>query len=288
MTEKINAENGTTEKATNAITTPGLDDAANINILIGVPAYGGIVNWRCCLTLIGITKLLTEQGIQHHLEFIAGASLIPAVRNFFANLALFHTHPVNQKRFTHLLMIDADGSFDADAVLEMLKANQPIVVLPFSRKDICWPNVSRAVKSGIPNEYLPEYSGMAVIIPVDKNINVKEPTPVTVAGTGCILIQTTVLLGLLDRHPDWAYFPGQYEKQTRDVSVSGGIAIDFFHVGIDRATGEYMAEDYFFVSEARKAGFETFILPWIKTTHTGQYDFQCNVPAHIALRKEAA
>jgi hypothetical protein len=257
-------------------------------ILIGIPAYGGIVNWRFCLTLVGITKLLTERGIQHHVEFVAGSSLVSVVRNFFANLALFHCHPVTYKRFTHVLMIDADGSFDADAVLEMLKANKPITVLPFCRKDICWPNVARAVKAGIPNEYLSEYSGMAVIIPENKQININEPTPVKVAGTGCMLIETTVFLGLMKKHPEWAYFPGPHERMFRDVSVSDGISFDFFHLGVNQKTGEYDAEDYFFVNAAREAGFQCFILPWIKTTHTGAYDFNCNVPAFIKLKKETA
>jgi hypothetical protein len=162
----------------------------NTNVLIGIPCFGGNINSRCTKTLIRIAKLLTELGIQHHIEFLAGCSLIPQARNMFANLALFHLNPANHKPLSHLLMIDADGSFDASAVVEMIKANKPITLLPFSRKEICWENIARAVKAGVPNERLSDYNGIAMINPVDKRIKVNEPSPVTVAGTGCILIQT--------------------------------------------------------------------------------------------------
>jgi hypothetical protein len=91
----------------------------------------------------------------------------------------------------------------------------------------------------------------------------------------------------MERHPDWVYRPSQRENEFRDVSLSSGISVDFFHVGVNRETGEYDSEDYFFVAAARGAGFEAFMLPWITTTHTGSYDFHCNVPAFVKL-KEAA
>jgi hypothetical protein len=95
----------------------------------------------------------------------------------------------------------------------------------------------------------------------------------------------------MTKHPEWAYNPGMHERQARDISLSEGIGMDFFHVGVNAETGEYDYEDYFFVNAARQAGFKAFILPWIKTTHSGVYEFHCNVPAMVKLNqagKEAA
>jgi hypothetical protein len=42
---------------------------------------------------------------------------------------------------------------------------------------------------------------------------------------------------------------------------SEGDAYDFFQVGRDPATGYYLSEDYWFAAEAKKLGFETYLLP---------------------------
>jgi hypothetical protein len=275
-------------------TAPATTDATphpneNTNILLGVPCYGGNINWHCTKTLIGIATLLAELRIQYYFAFMPQCSLVMQARNMLANLALFHKHPLNKNFFSHLLMIDADGSFEASAVMEMLKANRDIVALPFSQKFISWENIARMLKAGVPPERLPDYNGMAMIIPVNPGkIQMHEPTEVLVAGTGAMLIKKEVFVGLMEKHPEWAYRPVLSEIQARDMSFSNGMAFDFFHAGLNRETGQYDGEDYAFVRAAREAGFSAYMLPWITTTHTGPYDFHCNIPAFTKLTKEAA
>jgi hypothetical protein len=77
-------------------------------------------------------------------------------------------------------------------------------------------------------------------------------------GTGVMLIQVSVLRALADANPDWKYRIGASEIQFRG---SEGDAYDFFQVGRDPATGYYLSEDYWFAAEAKKLGFETYLLP---------------------------
>jgi hypothetical protein len=163
----------------------------------------------------------------------------------------------------------------------MLKADRPIVVLPFSRKDICWSNIVRAVKAGIPEERLSEFNGHAMITSLDQKISLKEPTPVSVSGAGCILIQRAVLEGLMEKHPEWSYRPDA-EKRLRNIQSP--LVFNFFQACVNKA-GEYVGEDFFFVAAAREAGFQTYMLPWIETTHSGVYDFHSNVSAYAKLKE---
>jgi hypothetical protein len=257
---------------------------------VGIPAYGNNIHVRCCQTLISIALLLTEEGIAHHINFVKGISVISTVRNIFANLALFHTNPANQKPFSHLLMIDGDGSFDATAITDMIRTNRPIVVLPFTGKGIAYENIARAVKAGIPEDKLSEYNGQPCIIPVPtptNEVNVTEPIEVLLHGTGAMLIRKEVLVGLMEQHPEWIYYPTLAEKNARDISVSHGIGVDFFHIGVNPETREYDSEDYSFVASARKAGYACYCLPGIRTVHSGNCDYICNVPSFLNLMAAA-
>jgi hypothetical protein len=50
-------------------------------------------------------------------------------------------------------------------------------------------------------------------------------------------------------------------------------AYDFFQLGVNRETRHYDPEDFRFCIDARKMGFETWLLPWAVTTRAGSYEF---------------
>src|SRR5262249_47544701 len=113
------------------------------NILIAVPCFGGMIQWRCAATLVDLDRRMNAAHVLRSFSFIANESLIPRARNRCANLALLGSD-TNGKPYSHLFFIDADVSFNADDVASMLRLNKPITVLPYSLKGIDWNNVAES------------------------------------------------------------------------------------------------------------------------------------------------
>src|SRR6516225_5123855 len=101
-----------------------------MNILIAIPCYGGVVQAECMMSLIQLHQLLTLKRIEHTISAHSD-SLVTRVRNHFANMAAFDSD-AKQNRFTHLLQIDADSRFQPADILRMLELDRPIVGLPYA------------------------------------------------------------------------------------------------------------------------------------------------------------
>jgi hypothetical protein len=250
---------------TNSSTPPSVET----NILTAVPAFGGLIHWRCFGTLLEVDRRMNEAGILHSFNVISHESLIPRARNWFANLALLGAD-ANAKPYSDLLFVDADISSNPDDVAAMLRADKPNRLPAIIRKGINWPTVVEAVKKGVTAEELPQFTGSPVLgFHNDKPFSMNEPTSVEVAGTGAMLIKISVLKAMAETHSEWKYKPGPPEQKyrTSHSHIWNDEAFDFFQIGVDPETRYYLSEDYFFVIEARKLGLETFVLPWAKTVH---------------------
>jgi hypothetical protein len=257
----------------------GKPDYSKYNVLVAVPAFGGMVQYRCTNSLIQLGNFFTEHGIAHRIQFISNDALIPRVRTRFANIAVFDPDKAGRK-FTHLLFIDADIQFNAPDILTMLTAEKPIIALPYSKKGINWQAVANAAKRGIPPAGLHQVAGVACI-DYDGPFDVSKITQIRHAGTGAMLIQTSALIKMAEAHPEWKYKMCAAEIADRGTKETE--AVDFFRIGIYPGTSEYLSEDYFFIEDARKCGFETYLVPWAITNHTGSYEYMMCFPAIAQL-----
>jgi len=208
-----------------------------MNILIGLPCYGGMVQAETMLSMIGLHRLLSLKRIEHTIAATGNESLITRVQNYFANLAVFETDSKGRP-FTHLLFIDADSRFSATDILKMIEANKPIIALPYAMKEVQWSTVGQAARLGIPDGLLEHYVGEPNIngtfVPVD------EITKIDQVGAGTMLIDTTVFHTMVAKHPDWKY--RLYPSEIKQVLGDGGnrdYAFDFFQCGIESQTRLY-------------------------------------------------
>jgi hypothetical protein len=261
----------------------------SLNICIGIPAYSNQVHSRCTQTLIWMDRVLNKAGISHYFRFLGNESLIPRARAFFANMAAFDTDETGQ-RYSHLLFMDADLSWDPNVVLTMLKVDQGIVALPYSLKTINWAQVVEAVKNGVTAEQLPRFIGTPVVAMHNQSFQVNEPTAVRSAGIGAVLMKVSVLESLAAANAAWKYQIGEAEIRWRQ-SVPGAVvsdkAFDFFKIGPDVESGLYLSEDFAFMEAARKIGFETFLLPWVRTIHSGAFNYEMDISAIGSLSNKA-
>ena len=101
-------------------------------LLIGTPSSNGTVSFNHLTSLLALQEVLQPAGITVRFEHVAGESLISRARNFIANTFLWQT------TCSHLLFIDSDIGFPAEAALRYLQADLDIIcgIYPLKRLDI--------------------------------------------------------------------------------------------------------------------------------------------------------
>jgi hypothetical protein len=243
------------------------------NVLIGVPCFGGNIQQRTVSLLMSLSSSLSNAKIPHQTHFVAGESLITRARNHLASIATF-SHDSAGRQFSHLMFIDADISFHPEYVFKMLKANLPIVALPYSLKKLDWRCIADAAKRVSP-ESLPFFAGDPVIVSDSSFAIDDKPVPVRAAGTGAMLISVGVFKAFVAAHPNRkyksrsSYSPGPQSQPDWNY--------DFFRTEI--LDNDYLSEDYAFCEESARLGFGTFLLPMAVTRHTGLYDYTMDMSA---------
>jgi hypothetical protein len=249
------------------------------SVLVAVPTHSGDLKHRTVLSLISTLDKFRSNGVRYELEIIPGCAYVQLVRNVFANRAAFDLNR-SGRPYSHLLFIDADGAFSADDVLTLLKADKPIAALPFSAKFIDWNGVAKAVRAGVAPAHLVEYAGSPILS--GESFPVNSLSTVARIGTGVMLIEVRVLKALAESHPEWRFKNDKFGWGIAS-NLNREHAYEFFKVGICPETENMVGEDFFFCNEARKLGFETWVLPNARTVHTGSADYVCNMPALASL-----
>jgi hypothetical protein len=153
--------------------------------------------------IIELDRLFNNKSIAHNISLIWNESLVTRARNRFANTAAFDTDGVGRK-FSHLLLIDSDVTFDPQDILKMLEADKPICALPFARKNVQWPQIAEAARLGVPDCLLENFVGDPCINH-SKPIGLDGIQQIGQTGTACMLINTKIFHAMAEKHPDWKY-----------------------------------------------------------------------------------
>lgn len=249
---------------------------ATPHVFIGTPMYGGLAHAAHMRSVIDLVMLLRDEGVGAEWHYVAHQSLIPVARNMLVGRFLQCTV------CTHLLFLDADIGFQAHDILAMLRLDKELVGAPYAKKGINWANVAAAARSdpGGDPRLLADVAGTYVINFPEGTANIKlgEPVEVKELGTGLLLIARSVFDKLAVAYPDRWYVPDEDEAGTRGGDAPVRLWA-FFDAGVDPATGRYLSEDYFFCALWRALGGRVWMCPWVRTTHTGTFDFQGNLQA---------
>lgn len=255
-------------------------DPSTINLLIGTPCYGGVSHVAYNRAIRALLALLREHKVRHQILESTSESLIPRARNVYGNVTAWDSSP-DGDHYTHLLFVDADICFNPVNVIQMLGWNKDVVALPYPCKSINWNNIVDAVRIGITEPGLLSRMGSRPIVNTSGtgiSFNVSEPVKFPQLGTGILLIKREVFLKFAeDPKRKYRLMEGEKFYGARDW------AYDFFQSGINSALPfdqrYYDSEDYRFCIDANALGFETWLLPWAVTSHTGNYEFVMDLPA---------
>ena len=231
-------------------------------LMIATPMYGGMCTGHYVSGLLGTLNKMRQVGVPVYWAQIMNESLITRARNELARLFL-------EKGFDYLMFIDADISFDGQAVATLMAADKDIVCGIYPKKEVDWKKVAEAAKLG--KETLADYGGAFVFNMEGNRAETNEDGCIEIrhGGTGFMLIKRRVFEGLIPHVP--TYRTSSYKDPATGEYVKP-LTHEFFATSIDD-TGALLSEDYHFCALWKKHGGTIWANPFIKLEHVGTYVF---------------
>ena len=234
-------------------------------VFFATPMYGGLCTGFYVQSMLMSQGALNAAGHTAIASFIQNESLIDRARNALTKGFLMSD-------CTHMMFIDADIRWNPADIPPMIDADVDIICGIYPKKEIDWPQVERAVKSGVPTDQLKNHTGSFVVNLVDYSatvtVPINQPVEIWNGGTGFMLIKREVFEQLADKVPTY----------VNDVTdLSGSIKNDeikeYFTTSIEDGTRRLLSEDYHFCNIWRKAGGKVWAAPWVQLSHIGTYAF---------------
>jgi hypothetical protein len=215
-------------------------NAAAINLLIGTPAYGGMVHSDFASALLRYQ----QTQISFALMTIGNESLITRARNTI--LSEFH----ERTEFTHLLFLDADVLLPAPGLRRMLNSGRDVIGAAVALK-------ARNAEG-------------ARIFNVGKLFGESgQHYLVERIGTAALLLSRAAVDALVNeaRTAGRVYSRG---VQVRGLELQATVQYDVFRTGV--VDDEYLSEDFWICRQLRLLGFPIHLDPTIVTRHSGMME----------------
>ena len=247
--------------------------AAGTKLVIGTPAYGGLVTTLYVASLLKLQKAAAERRLNLTILMPSGDALITRARNTIV------TQFLDDPAATHLLFIDADIGFEPQAVFRLLESGADVAGGVYPTKKIDWARVKAMAAAGI--ERL-ESAALSYVIEYKdpKAIGVRDGfTPVRYAGTGFLMIRRAVFTRLMERHPELKF---ERQHESPDPGAGSPHRYALFDCMIDPATKTYLSEDFSFCKRWTDMGGDIWVDLTSKLTHTGPLTFQGDVASQFA------
>lgn len=213
-----------------------MTSAQAANLMVATPAHGGSVHLDFAATLIE----LRAAGVAFTLVDARHEHLAPRARN--ALVASFHA----ERRFTHLLFLDADLGLAAGAIERLLAHARDVVGAPVplagaERTASRSFDIGRAVGEAGP------------LVTVDA------------VGAGVLLLSRRAVDALVDD----AKSDGRVYEPPRSAAADSAARVhyDVFRVGV--VDGAYRSEDAWASASLRRLGFALHVDPAIVVRHHG-------------------
>lgn len=245
-----------------------------VKLIIATPCYGGMVYDGYLQSMINLVGLATSLNLPLTLLTMSNESLITRARNELVNTFL-------NSDATHLMFIDADITFKADDVIQMLKSDADVVAGSYPLKAINWEGIHNIAQTKGANATLADIQSSAfhTVINVKKPTSEKVGTTETVqivnglvevydVGTGFMMMKRHVLEKMVKSYPETMYY---FDKDLT-VPQEERKRYALFDTLIDD-DGRYLSEDYTFCRRWQKLGGKVHLDSRVMLNHTGTSTF---------------
>ena len=235
-----------------------------MKICIATPMYGGNAKSNYSASLIQLLPALSQAGHSAFQTVVTNESLITRARNTIVKEFL-------KTDADALLFIDADHGFYAEDIIKMIESGKDLIGGIYPMKSINWGNVRKAALAG--KENLEEYSGFFAVnfLQEEQTFQYYEPFKVRDIGTGMMFITRKVFEDLKPLC-----------KTYKNNSISNGTieditVVEYFTTMItEEPESILLSEDYAFCHMWRSLGNDVYAAPWVRLTHSGDYNFAGN------------
>lgn len=208
-------------------------------LMIATPAYSGNVTIPYALSYAQTTSMLAAHGVETVPMITASGSLLVAERN-----KIIEAFWVSD--CTHLLCIDADLGWPAQAVVAMLGFDKDFVAGVYPARGTKDTFLFRPVEDG---------QNRIVQDETHKHLLKAEYIP-----AGFMLLSRGAIQKMRDAYPHLRFEP----KNKENNSPPG-----FLLFNTEVWQGEFWGEDYVFCRRARDAGIDIWVDPLIQFDHAG-------------------
>jgi len=233
------------------------------SVYVGTPMYGGLCYHGYASSLINNILDLKQHKIGVEWQFIGNESLITRGRNYIADSFL-------KSSCSHLMFIDADISFDRDAIRKLLMSKEDFVCAPYPKKFIDWKTIKQKGMFA-DHSQLKNYGASYVINYLDSR-DIPQPNnkgliPILHAGTGFMLLSREVFIKMRSscrqaRASNFGDFSNWYTE--------------YFKTDVD-ADGVLQSEDWVFCNQWKDLGGKIWLMQDIKLDHIGTYTYEGDI-----------
>lgn len=234
-------------------------------LFISTPCYDAMVSMQYTISLLNLSNLLNKNNIEFVIDFIGNESLIPRARNKSLNNFI-------KSNFTHILFIDADLEFSAEAVLDLLKFNKDVVSCVYPKKGINFQKLIYSIMNDKSNESLDSRGlDFAYNILHDKNnkiIKNKDFIKARHTSTGFMMIKREIINKLCNNNKDLLIKSDELSKKDEEY-------YGLFCCMIKNK--QYLSEDYSFCERVHEVNGEVWINIKHNLTHYGKYGFKSDI-----------
>ncbi len=216
-----------------------------MSIMIGLPCMGGIVSEKTTLGLFNLGKAFVRNDIPHGLLTLTNSSLITQARSKIANFF------INNTEHEYLFFLDSDIGFNPKDVLKLLSHQVPIV------------------SGAYPMKTIPERYCVDIVQPEQRHGDLVR---INGNGMGFVLIHRQVFLDIAKQNPGLKYIPSDYHSDTLHTSAELNNSYHYF--AEHQTQNGFMSEDKSFFHRAQQIGYNIWLDPTIKLSHTGYHIYQ--------------
>ena len=108
-----------------------ISELQKCKLFVATPMYGGQCFGSYTKSILDLSRVATQYGIETQFSFLFNESLITRARNYLVDEFL-------RSGATHLMFIDSDIDFNPMDVIALIALNKPVIGGPYPKKCIAW------------------------------------------------------------------------------------------------------------------------------------------------------
>lgn len=244
------------------------EEKSPIKLFISTPCYDAMMTMQYTMSILNLGTILSKYGIEYVIDFVGNESLIPRARN--NSLAKFM-----ESDFTHILFVDSDIEFPAEAVIDLLNFDKDVACCVYSKKSFNWKRFMYSMQTEIQSKESLESRGLdfnynAFMIENNKPIKSEDNNFIKVkhASTGFMMIKREIVNKLTDKHTELTIKTDSLEKEDKTIC---GLFCCMIKDKI------YLSEDYSFCERVNDIGGEVWINVKHNLNHVGKHVFRSDI-----------